>query len=108
MAFGGLKVASSARRAEGSRPAFDVCDLEWGEARRGAPGYAGVGADWAIITEFSMPAPDRFIRDITTFVPGAGGLWPRDSEHHENVRGQAHAARSHRPSHYARPFEDRL
>jgi SAM-dependent methyltransferase len=65
--------------------AFDLCDLEWGEARRGAPNYAGVGADWAIITEFSMPAPDRFVRDITTFVPGAGGLWRRDSEHHENV-----------------------
>jgi SAM-dependent methyltransferase len=65
--------------------AFDLCDLEWGEARRDAPNFAGVGADWAIITEFSMPSPDRFVRDITTFVPNADGSWRRGSEHHENV-----------------------
>ena len=62
-----------------------LCDLAWGEARRDAPDYSAVGTDWAIITEFSRPAPDRFVRDITTFVPGAGGLWRRDREHHENV-----------------------
>lgn len=65
--------------------AFDVCDLEWGEARRGAPAYGGAGEDWAIITEFSLPAPDRFVRDITTFVPNPDGSWRRDDEHHENV-----------------------
>jgi len=65
--------------------AFDVCDLEWGEARRDAPAFGRAGEDWAIITEFSLPAPDRFVRDITTFVPNPDGSWRRDREHHENV-----------------------
>ena len=65
--------------------AIDVCDLEWGAVRKGAENYARVGPDWAIITEFSTPAPDRFVRDITTFVPDGAGAWRRGSEHHENV-----------------------
>lgn len=32
-----------------------------------------------------MPAADRFVRDITTFLPNPDGSWRRDSEHHENV-----------------------
>ena len=65
--------------------AIDVCDLEWGMARTGAGNWGRAGADWAVITEFSQPAPDRFVRDITTFVPDGHGAWRRDSEHHENV-----------------------
>ena len=65
--------------------AFDICDLEWGRARRNTPYFAEVGEDWAIITKFSMPAADRFIRDITTFLPNPDGSWRRDREHHENV-----------------------
>ena len=75
--------------AEALRPggllAMDLCDLEWGRARRDTPNFARSGADWAIITEFSVPAPDRFVRDITTFVPNPDGSWRRDTEHHENV-----------------------
>jgi SAM-dependent methyltransferase len=69
----------------GGLVAFDLCDLEWGISRRDAPNYGMAGRDWAIITEFSVPAPDRFVRDITTFVPNADGSWRRDREHHENV-----------------------
>lgn len=47
--------------------AFDVCDLQWGRARQGAAPFAKSEPDWAIITEFSTPSPDRFIRDITVF-----------------------------------------
>lgn len=65
--------------------AFDICDLSWGAARRDAVGQGRVGPDWAIITEFSTPAPDRFVRDITTFVPSADGSWRRVAEHHENT-----------------------
>lgn len=65
--------------------AIDICDLEWGTARTGANNLGRVGPDWAVITEFSMPAPDKFVRDITTFVPDGNGAWRRDSEHHENV-----------------------
>ena len=32
-----------------------------------------------------MPSPDKFVRDITTFVPDGHGAWRRDTEHHENV-----------------------
>ena len=65
--------------------AFDVCDLEFGRIRAGEPNFARVGPDWAVITEFSAPAPDRFVRDITTFVPDGAGAWRRSQEHHENV-----------------------
>jgi SAM-dependent methyltransferase len=65
--------------------ALDICDLEWGRARRDTPTFSEVGEDWAIITKFSTPTPDRFIRDITTFLPNPDGTWRRESEHHENV-----------------------
>lgn len=65
--------------------ALDVCDLAYGAARRDAPALGRAGDDWAIITEFSLPSPDRFVRDITTFVPAGDGRWRRDTEHHENV-----------------------
>ncbi|HWF74620.1 MAG TPA: class I SAM-dependent methyltransferase [Solirubrobacteraceae bacterium] len=69
----------------GGRLAFDVCDLEWGAAHQDPPSLARTGPDWAIITEFSLPSPDRFVRDITTFVANDDGSWRRDREHHENV-----------------------
>jgi hypothetical protein len=62
-----------------------MCDLEWGRARVDAANRGLCGPDWAIITEFSTPAPDRFVRDMTTFVPNSDGSWRRDSEHHENT-----------------------
>ncbi|HEY1915415.1 MAG TPA: class I SAM-dependent methyltransferase [Streptosporangiaceae bacterium] len=65
--------------------AIDICDLDWGTQRAGAANLGRAGADWAVITEFSQPSPDRFVRDITTFVPDGHGAWRRDSEHHENV-----------------------
>lgn len=64
---------------------FDICDLSWGTARRDAIGQGRIGPDWAIITEFSTPTPDRFVRDITTFMPNGDGSWRRESEHHENT-----------------------
>ena len=65
--------------------ALDLCDLEWGLARQNAPNYSDVSADWAIITRFSTPRPDLFVRDITTFLANPDGSWRRDDEHHENV-----------------------
>ncbi|HWF50225.1 MAG TPA: class I SAM-dependent methyltransferase [Solirubrobacteraceae bacterium] len=67
------------------RLAFDVYDLEWGVARQHAANLGRIGPDWAMITEFSLPAPDRSVRDITTFVANDDGSWRRDREHHENV-----------------------
>jgi SAM-dependent methyltransferase len=75
--------------AEALRPggllALDICDLEWGQARRDAPNQGRVGEDWAIISEFCVPSPNRFVRDMTTFVRNEDGSWRRDDERHENV-----------------------
>ena len=65
--------------------AVDILDLDYGRIRAGEQPFAKVEEDWAIITEFSVPAPDRFVRDVTTFVPDGAGAWRRGGEHHENV-----------------------
>lgn len=65
--------------------ALDILDLDYGQIRAGEPPFARVEDDWAIFTEFSTPTPDRFVRDITTFVPDGAGAWRRGGERHENV-----------------------
>jgi SAM-dependent methyltransferase len=65
--------------------AIDICDLAYGQARHDAPNTGLVSDDWAIITQFSLPAPNRFTRQITTFVPTDDGSWQRDDETHHNV-----------------------
>lgn len=78
-------VAAADALRPGGILALDICDLEWGELRRDAPNYGGVGDGWAMVTEFSVPAPDLFVRDITAFLQGPDGTWRRDVERHENV-----------------------
>jgi hypothetical protein len=65
--------------------AIDICDLEWGTARHGQPNLGRVGDDWAIITQFSMPSPDRFVRQMAVFLRDDEGSWRRDDERHDNV-----------------------
>lgn len=65
--------------------ALDICDLDYGQARHDTPAAARVGEDWAIITRFSLPAANRFVRHITTFLRGGDGSWRRDDEIHRNV-----------------------
>ena len=65
--------------------AIDILDLDYGRIRAGEPPAGRAEPNWAIITAFSVPAPDRFARDITTFVPDGAGGWRRSREHHENV-----------------------
>jgi hypothetical protein len=43
------------------------------------------GEDWAVITATSLPAPDRFVRQITVFIRDKDGSWRRDDERHDNV-----------------------
>lgn len=52
----------------GGQLAFDVCDLTWGRARQDAPTFATTGYDWAISTEFSLPA--RTASSGTSDLPG--------------------------------------
>ncbi len=78
-----------AAAADALRPggvlAIDVCDLAFGELGPGAENSGRVGPDWAVISQYSRPSPDKIVRDITTFVPDGHGAWRRGSEHHENV-----------------------
>jgi SAM-dependent methyltransferase len=65
--------------------AIDICDLAYGQARHDDPPVAHVHDDWAMIGRFSLPARDRFVRQITTFVQDGDGSWRRDDETHHNV-----------------------
>jgi SAM-dependent methyltransferase len=65
--------------------AIDICDLEYGQARHDAPPAARVHQDWAVIARFSLPAPSRFVRQITTFARNDDGSWRRGDERHDNV-----------------------
>lgn len=64
--------------------AFDICDLEWGAARRSQPPGVWFGEDWVLTTRFSIPEPWKYRREMTTFVR-CGDLWRRDDEVHDNV-----------------------
>jgi SAM-dependent methyltransferase len=65
--------------------AFDVLDLAYGAADRGAVGSGRVGPDWAVVIEYAHPAPDKFVREHTSFVPAGDGSWRRGFERHENI-----------------------
>jgi SAM-dependent methyltransferase len=69
----------------GGMLAIDLCDLEYGEARRNIPNFSRVADDWAIITEFSVPAPNHFVRQMATFLRVDTDSWRRDDERHDNV-----------------------
>jgi SAM-dependent methyltransferase len=79
------------RIAQALRPAgvlaVDLCDLEWAAARSddSSRSLGWVGEDWAIVTQFSVPAPDRYVRQMATFVRNEDGTWRRDDERHDNV-----------------------
>lgn len=60
-------------------------DLEYGTERRGASPAVWVKDDWALITEFSVPTPDRFVRQMAVFTRNEDGSWRRDDERHKNV-----------------------
>jgi SAM-dependent methyltransferase len=78
-------VAAAGALRPGGVFAIDLCDLRWGEARRAAPSQGWVGDDWAIISRFSVPRRDLFVREMTTFLRDDDGTWRRDDERHENV-----------------------
>ncbi|MSO80011.1 MAG: class I SAM-dependent methyltransferase [Acidimicrobiia bacterium] len=78
-------VASAKALNPGGVLALDLCDFEWGAARVDVANQGRVSDDWAIVALFSVPTPDRFVRDMTTFVRNDDGTWRRDDEHHDNV-----------------------
>ena len=78
-------VAAATALRPGGVLALDLCDLEWGRLRGDAPTLAQLDEGWAIITRFSLPSSDRFVRHITTFVAQDDGTWRRRDERHDNV-----------------------
>lgn len=78
-------IAIAASLRPGGLMAIDLCDLKWGAARVNQPPQVWRNEDWALITETSVPEPNRFVRLMTTFVRQESGTWRRDDERHENV-----------------------
>lgn len=78
-------VAAAQALRPGGVLAIDLCDLEWGVARRGEPPLVQVNDDWVLATRFSSPSPDRYVREMTVFVRHRDGSWHRDDERHDNV-----------------------
>ena len=78
-------VAMAGALRPGGVLAIDICDLAYGPIRAAEGTVARTGPDWAIITEFAGLAPDKIIRDATTFVADGHGTWRRGRERHENV-----------------------
>jgi SAM-dependent methyltransferase len=79
-----LAAATDALRPGGVL-ALDLCDLRYGELRRDDPNSSRIAEDWAIVTRFSLPRPNLFVREIAAFLRGEDGAWRRDDERHENV-----------------------
>ncbi len=81
--------ASVTAMARALRPggvlAFDICDYEWGEARRDQGPRVWSGDDWLLVTRTSVPDRGTYRRDMTTFVRQTAELWRRDDEVHDNV-----------------------
>ena len=80
----GLAAIGEALRP-GGLLAIDLCDLEWARERADVLPRGWVADDWALVTEFSVPAPDRFVRRMATFLREDDGSWRRGDERHDNV-----------------------
>src|SRR5262245_19455044 len=75
--------------AEALRPAgvlaLDLCDLSWGAERKDFYPRGWIADDWGLVTEVSLPQPDRFVRQMAVFTRNPDGSWRRDDERHDNV-----------------------
>ncbi|MGZ4675746.1 MAG: class I SAM-dependent methyltransferase [Acidimicrobiia bacterium] len=65
--------------------AFDICDVQYGDARRDEPPKVWFRDDWVLITRTSVPGPTTFRRDMTMFVRSDPASWRRSDEVHDNV-----------------------
>lgn len=63
----------------------DLADIGFGEARRDAPDFGRYEDDWAIVTRYELPAPNRFVRRMAIFTRTGPDTWRRDDERHDNV-----------------------
>jgi SAM-dependent methyltransferase len=65
--------------------ALDLCDLRYGPPREGERPIGWATDDWVLVTETSLPAPDRFRRSMTIFTREEDGRFRRDHEVHDNL-----------------------
>ncbi len=65
--------------------AIDLCDLSWTEGRADQHAMGWAQDTWAIVTETSVPSPDRYVRQMAIFTRNEDGTWRRDDERHDNV-----------------------
>jgi SAM-dependent methyltransferase len=65
--------------------AIDLCDLAYGRFRQTTPPMVWRSDGWLLVSEFSASTPDRFVRQMTTFMKNDDGSWRRDDERHDNV-----------------------
>jgi SAM-dependent methyltransferase len=78
-------IATAGALRPGGVLAIDLCDLTWGAERADALPRGWAGEDWALVTETSVPSPDRFVRQMAIFMRNDDGTWRRDDERHDNV-----------------------
>jgi SAM-dependent methyltransferase len=64
--------------------ALDLCDLRFAAGKNEAP-YVRVEDDWTMVTRFTSPRPELFVRDITMFLREGDGRFRRSDERHESV-----------------------
>jgi SAM-dependent methyltransferase len=58
-------VAMAGALRPGGVLAFDLLDLAFGRVDPGRESSGRVAEDWAVITQYSRPAPDRFVREAS-------------------------------------------
>lgn len=78
-------VAAARALAPGGVIALDISDLEFARNRVDATPVGWVAEDWALVTRFSVPGPDRFVREMAVFTLNDDGSWRRDDERHVNT-----------------------
>jgi SAM-dependent methyltransferase len=78
-------VAIANALGSGGLMAIDLCDLTWGSERADWNTRGWIGEGWALVTEVSLPTPDRFVRQMAVFTRVDDGSWRRDDERHDNV-----------------------
>src|SRR5947209_15082608 len=78
-------VAVAAALRPGGVLAVDLCDLSWGESRREDQVVPWITDDWVLVTRTSLPAPNKFVRQMTMFLRNDDGTWRRDDERHDNT-----------------------
>ena len=78
-------VASAEALRSGGVFALDLCDLSYTEGRADQHAWGWAHDSWALVTQTSVPSPDRYVRQMAIFARNDDGTWRRDDERHDNV-----------------------